>query len=84
MPDMEKLEDAGLLGRTSEALLGGDALASELREVLGYRATKTSARKMRRNKMAPGQPDISPRNKFQQRLAIRRAEGPCTSTLGTP
>jgi len=30
MPDIEKLEDAGLFGRTSEALLGGDALASEL------------------------------------------------------
>jgi hypothetical protein len=26
---------AGLLGRTSEALLGGDALASELRGALG-------------------------------------------------
>ena len=35
LPDIEKLEDAGLLGRTSEALLGGDALASELRGVLG-------------------------------------------------
>ena len=34
LPDIEKLEDAGLLGRTSEALLGGDALASELRGVL--------------------------------------------------
>src|SRR5271165_4658801 len=33
LPDM--LEDAGLLGRTSEALLDGDALASELREALG-------------------------------------------------
>ncbi len=37
MPDIEKLEDAGLLGRTSEALPGGDALASELRGVLGLR-----------------------------------------------
>ncbi len=35
LPDIEKLEDAGLLGRTSETLLGGDALASELRGVLG-------------------------------------------------
>ena len=35
LPDIEKLEDAGLLGRTSEALLDGDALASELRGVLG-------------------------------------------------
>jgi len=35
LPDIEKLEDAGLLGRTSEALRGGDALASELRGVLG-------------------------------------------------
>ena len=35
LPDIEKLEDAGLLGRTSEALPGGDALASELRGVLG-------------------------------------------------
>ena len=37
MPDIEKLEDAGLFGRTSEALLGGDALASELRGELGLR-----------------------------------------------
>ena len=35
LPDIEKLEDAGLLGRTSEALLDGDGLASELRGVLG-------------------------------------------------
>jgi len=35
LPDIEKLEDAGLIGRTSEALPGGDALASELRGVLG-------------------------------------------------
>ena len=35
LPDIEKLEDAGLLGRRSEALLDGDALASELRGVLG-------------------------------------------------
>jgi segregation and condensation protein B len=35
LPDIAKLEDAGLLGRTSEALLDGDALASELRGVLG-------------------------------------------------
>ncbi len=35
LPDIEKLEDAGLLGRTSDPLLGGDALASELRGVLG-------------------------------------------------
>ena len=35
LPDIEKLEDAGLLGRASEALPGGDALASELAGVLG-------------------------------------------------
>jgi len=35
LPDIEKLEDAGLIGRTNESLLGGDALASELRGVLG-------------------------------------------------
>src|SRR5271166_1437393 len=34
LPDIEKLEDAGLLGRTSGELLGGAALASELRGVL--------------------------------------------------
>ena len=34
LPDIEKLEDAGLLGRTGEALRS-DALASELRGVLG-------------------------------------------------
>ena len=50
LPDIEKLEDAGLLGRTSEALLDGDALASELRGVLGLRATRTSPRKMRRRR----------------------------------
>jgi segregation and condensation protein B len=37
LPDIEKLEDAGLIGRTSEALRDGDALASELRGVLGLR-----------------------------------------------
>jgi len=35
LPDIETLEDAGLLGRMSEARLDGDALASELRGVLG-------------------------------------------------
>ena len=35
LPDIEKLEDAGLIGRTSDARLDGDALASELRGVLG-------------------------------------------------
>ena len=37
LPDIEKLEDAGLLGRTSETLLDRDALASGLRGVLGLR-----------------------------------------------
>jgi len=37
LPDIEKLEDAGLLGRTSEARLDGDMLASELRGALGLR-----------------------------------------------
>ena len=40
LPDIEKLEDAGLLGRTSEALLDGDALASELRGALGLRGVE--------------------------------------------
>jgi segregation and condensation protein B len=35
LPDIEKLEDAGLIGRTRETLLDGDDLASELRGVLG-------------------------------------------------
>src|SRR5271155_2124477 len=35
LPDIEKLEDAGLIGRTSEARLDGEALASELRGVFG-------------------------------------------------
>jgi segregation and condensation protein B len=35
LPDIEKLEDAGLIGRTSDALLDGAELASELRGVLG-------------------------------------------------
>jgi hypothetical protein len=35
LPDIEKLEDAGLLGRTSGDPLDGAALSSELRGVLG-------------------------------------------------
>jgi segregation and condensation protein B len=35
LPDIEKLEDVGLLGRTSRDLLNGAALDSELRGVLG-------------------------------------------------
>jgi segregation and condensation protein B len=35
LPDIEKLQDAGLLGRAGEDALGGDALAVELRGVLG-------------------------------------------------
>lgn len=38
LPDIEKLEDAGLLGRSGEDALGGDALAVELRDVLGLSA----------------------------------------------
>ena len=38
LPDIEKLEDAGLLGRAGDALLGGDALAAELRGVLGLKS----------------------------------------------
>ena len=38
LPDIEKLEDAGLLGRTSGELLGDAALASELRGVLGLKS----------------------------------------------
>ncbi len=37
LPDIEKLEDAGLIGRAGERALGGDALAAELRGVLGPR-----------------------------------------------
>ena len=35
LPDIEKLEDAGLLGRAGDGSKGGDALAAELRGVLG-------------------------------------------------
>ena len=35
LPDIEKLEDAGLLGRSGEGGLGAEALAAELRGVLG-------------------------------------------------
>jgi len=35
LPDIEKLEDAGLIGRVGEGALGGDAPAAELRAVLG-------------------------------------------------
>ena len=38
LPDIEKLEDAGLVGRVGGALSGGDALAAELRGVLGLAA----------------------------------------------
>ena len=50
LPDIEKLEDAGLIGRAGEGALGGDALAAELRGVLGLAATRTNARRMRRNR----------------------------------
>ena len=35
LPDIEKLEDAGLIGRAGEEPIGADALAGELRGVLG-------------------------------------------------
>jgi segregation and condensation protein B len=37
LPDIEKLEDAGLLGRGGAEALTGDALAAELKEVLGLK-----------------------------------------------
>ena len=40
LPDIEKLEDAGLIGRTDEGALNGDALAAELRGVLGLQGDK--------------------------------------------
>jgi segregation and condensation protein B len=38
LPDIETLADAGLLGRTGAGASAGDALAAELREVLGLSA----------------------------------------------
>ena len=38
LPDIEKLEDAGLIGRAGEGAIGGDSLAAELRGVLGLAA----------------------------------------------
>ena len=38
LPDIEKLEDAGLIGRTSGHLLNGAALDSELRGVVGLKS----------------------------------------------
>ena len=35
LPEIEKLQDAGLLGRTGAANSAGEALAAELRGVLG-------------------------------------------------
>jgi segregation and condensation protein B len=35
LPDVEKLEDAGLIGRTAEGAPGGDSLAAELNALLG-------------------------------------------------
>jgi segregation and condensation protein B len=43
LPDIEKLKDAGLLGRTGEAFLDSEALASELRGVLGLRGEEEDA-----------------------------------------
>ncbi len=37
---------------------------------------------MRRSKMAPGQPDISLRNKLQRRLPNRRVDGALNFDLG--
>src|SRR5277367_1565019 len=38
LPDIEKLQDAGLIGRTDAANIAEDDLAAELREVLGLSA----------------------------------------------
>jgi hypothetical protein len=38
LPDIEKLEDAGLLGRSGAAASAEEALAAELRAVLGLAA----------------------------------------------
>ena len=38
LPDIEKLQDAGLLGRTGAGTAAGEALAAELRGVLGLAA----------------------------------------------
>jgi hypothetical protein len=38
LPDIEKLADAGLLGRTGAGASAGEALAAALREVLGLSA----------------------------------------------
>jgi segregation and condensation protein B len=43
LPDIEKLEDAGLLGRTGAGASAGEALAAELREVLGLSAEEEDA-----------------------------------------
>ena len=43
LPDIEKLKDSGLLGRTGEALLDSEVLASELRGVLGLRGEEEDA-----------------------------------------
>ena len=73
LPDIEKLEDAGLLGRTSEAPRDGDALASELRWVLGLSGDEDQPKEdAGRNQMAPGQPDISLRNNSAWRNGGRR------------
>ncbi len=38
LPEMEMLEDAGLLGRSSKGAIGGNELAAELRGVFGFAA----------------------------------------------
>jgi segregation and condensation protein B len=43
LPDIEKLEDAGLIGRTGQGALGSDALVAELRGVLGLAADEDEA-----------------------------------------
>ena len=40
LPDIEKLEDAGLIGRVGASALGGEAMAAELRGVLGLDAAE--------------------------------------------
>ena len=41
LPDVEKLADAGLLGRTGAGTAAGEALAAELRGVLGLAADES-------------------------------------------
>jgi hypothetical protein len=49
LPDIEKLQDAGLLGRTGAANIAGEALAAELRGFWAFRPRKMRPKRTQRS-----------------------------------